>query len=165
MIITKETQNKITTWKNEQGSIYSIIPPPEEYCFNFFLPETEKSNILQLGSCGNTFRFLLKQIYPNTKLTDVDIEDYSEFSDNFVLCDARDFIKNTSQIFDYSVVDLATTQNVCEFIFEKEFQENLKKISYEGVINAGNYENKFSYLNCIKSIKSMSNNLIFWRNK
>lgn len=162
MKLEKQKRNDFDIWLNENGAIYSIIPVPKNLCYHFCLPETFYQTILQLGSCGNSLRYLIKQKYPDTILTDVDIEDYSEYSDNFIQEDAYSFIKTTVNQYDYSIVDLATTDDVCDFITELDFQLNLKRISKQGVINCGSNYKDFSLLKCTKKIKAEGNHLYFW---
>jgi hypothetical protein len=162
MKLEKEIVNGREFWFGPDKTIYSMIPPFENFCFKYFLPDTFKSTILQLGVCGNSFRFLLKEKYPGVILTDVDIEDYSENSDNFIQADALEFLKNSHEFFEYSVVDIANTSDMDEKIFTDEFQVNLKKCCKSGVINCGSYEKNFIYLPCIKRIKAEGNNLYFW---
>jgi len=84
MKLEKTILNNREVWMGPDNCFYSMIPPYENFCFRYFLPDTFQYTILQLGSCGNSFRYLLKEKYPDTILTDVDIEDYSECSDNFI---------------------------------------------------------------------------------
>jgi len=162
MKLEKEIVNDRHFWFGPNKAIYSMIPPYKNFCFHYFLPETFKPTILQLGVCGNSFRYLLKEKYPNTILTDVDIEDYSENSDNFIQLDALEFLKTTINFYDYSIVDIANTSDIDEIIFTEEFQLNLKNKSKSGVINCGSYERNFIHLPCIKRIKAEGNSLYFW---
>jgi hypothetical protein len=164
MKLEKTILNNREVWMGPDNCFYSMIPPYENFCFRYFLPDTFQYTILQLGSCGNSFRYLLKEKYPDTILTDVDIEDYSECSDNFIQADAFEFVKNTSNFYDYSIVDLANTTNVCEEIYDEDFQKHLKRISKKGVINCGTYNEDFVHLKCTKKIKAEENNLYFWEN-
>jgi len=162
MKLEKKIINKIAYWFGPKRAIYSMIPSRDNYCFNYFLPDEEKNTILQLGVCGNTFRYLLKQKYPNSFLTDVDIEDYSENSDYFIQSDALEFLKTTKNFYDYCVVDIACSTDADKQIFNEDFQINLKKCAKSGVINCGSYEKDFAHLPCIKKIKAEGNNLYFW---
>lgn len=162
MKLEKEIVSEKAFWFGPGKIIYSMIPPSSNFCFHYFLPDSPKNTILQLGVCGNSFRYLLKEKYPNTILTDVDIEDYSENSDNFIQSDALEFLKTTKNFYDYSVVDISSKLDINEQIFTEEFQLNLKNKSKSGVINCGTYEKDFIHLPCIKRIKAENNNLYFW---
>jgi|688.fasta_scaffold00302_30 hypothetical protein len=162
MKLKKEIVNNREFWFGPDKAIYSMVPPYSNLCFNYFLPDSYKNKILQLGVCGNSFRYLLKEKFPKSILMDVDIEDYSENSDNFVQLDALEFLRTTSELFDYSVVDISKNTDVDEIIFDEEFQIFLKTKSLSGVINCGTYEKEFVHLKCTKKIKAENNILYFW---
>ena len=91
----------------------------------YLVPQFEPESVLILGYGDGTVDGLILKLYGvNVKVTGVDIEHpkYKNTYTRFILADARDYIKRCSH-FQVIIVDLFVEQDICQFVFEKEFAD------------------------------------------
>ena len=91
----------------------------------YLVPQFEPESVLILGYGDGTVDGLIWKLYgANVNVTGVDIEHpkYKNIYTRFILADARDYIKQCSH-FQVIIVDLFVEQDICQFVFEKEFAD------------------------------------------
>lgn len=111
------------------GTVLDSIDP----CFSLFgytywsylIPPFRPERVLVLGSGRGTVSGLLRRIFGDVVIDLVDSEFFDNFGINHV-SDAKDFLFQTSEKWDYIVVDLSDQHGVLPMVFSAEFVELVK---------------------------------------
>ena len=121
------------------------------------IPSPEVSSILVLGVAGGTVIELLRAIYPDAKITGVDIDKtmielgkkyygLAKLSScEFVLADAKSFISRTDKKWDLIVVDVFIGASIPPFVAEEQFLKKLRNIVNTNGKILFNYLYEFEY--------------------
>ena len=91
----------------------------------YLVPQFHPESVLILGYGDGTVAGLIRKLYGSeVRITGVDIEipKHRDSYTEFVLSDARDFLK-LDERYQVIVVDLFTGYDICQFVFEKEFAD------------------------------------------
>jgi hypothetical protein len=146
---------------DSKGGILSIYPAAEPLTFGYWLylvPQYRPKNVLILGYAGGTVAGYIRLFYGlDVPITGVDIADvYDRYDCTIIKDDARQYIK-TCDPFDAVVVDLFQDgiHKPCEFIFEKEFANDLSKIGQYLIINA-HFDSDMSNYKHLKLVSMLS---------
>lgn len=119
---------------------HKSVYPPTKYLTNgpwiYMVPQFKPENVLMLGYAGGTTAGLIRLLYGDVPITGVDIDPcLNLYNVNFIQTDAREYIKNCPK-YDVVIVDLfSNDSDPSDFIFTREFAENLYKISNYLIIN------------------------------
>jgi spermidine synthase len=96
----------------------------------YLVPQFHPESVLILGYGDGTVAGLIRKLYGDVKITGVDIEipKHRDSYTEFVLSDARDFLKRLDpnylpQYHQVIIIDLFVEQDICQFVFEKEFAD------------------------------------------
>ena len=118
---------------DSKGYINSIYPAGAYLTFGpwiFMVPQYVPKSVLMLGYAGGTTAGLIKKFYGDSvPITAVDVNFVEDpYNVNFVKADAKEYIK-TCEPFDSVIVDVFDDGALvpCDFVFTKEFADNLKK--------------------------------------
>ena len=152
----------------------SVNPPTKYLTFGpwiYLVPQYKPESILILGYAGGTVAGLIRLLYGDVPITAVDIEPCeANYEVEFIQTDAKEYIK-TCKRFDVVIVDLypSDSPNPCDFITDKEFVDNLSKISNYIIVNTSNDLDMSAYnsLECLTWIKppSLTNKIYYFKVK
>lgn len=117
---------------DSKGFINSVYPATEYLTFGYWIylvPQYTPESVLMLGYAGGTVAGLIRLFYGDVPITGVDIGPCENlYNVDLVKADARDYIK-TCEHFDAVIVDIFDDGDLeqSEFVFSKEFADDLKK--------------------------------------
>lgn len=106
----------------------------------YMVPQFKPESVLMLGYAGGTVAGLIKLLYGELPITGVDIEPCeATYGATFIQTDAKEFVKTCGK-FDVVIVDIFTDnrREPPDFVFSKEFVEDLSKIANYIIVNAKN---------------------------
>ena len=153
---------------DSKGFINSVYPCYEYLTFGvwiYLVPQYHPDSVLMLGFAGGTTAGLIRKFYGDIPITGVDVNDCENlYNVDLVKADAREYIK-TCEKFDTVIVDMYEdgVLKPCDFIFSKEFSDDIKKKANYIIIHAhkdsdlSNYNN----LRLVRAI-SLNNDLIYY---
>jgi len=143
---------------NGKGLLNSVYPCTEYLTFGpwiYLVPQYKPENVLMLGYAGGTTAGLIKLIHGDVPITAIDIKFVEDPYDiNFIEQDAEIYVKDCPA-YDCVIVDLYEDVHPCEFIYKKEFANNLKRISNYLIIHAQDYSDMHAYYD-FRLIKKLS---------
>jgi spermidine synthase len=127
------------------------VDPPTKYLTNgywiYTVPQFKPKDVLLLGFAGGTTAGLIRLLYGNVPITAVDNKSYkNKYDVTLVQADAKEYIK-TCKNFDVVIVDLYPdgSSYLCEFVTQKDFVEDLKKIANYIIVNTTNHADMSAY--------------------
>jgi hypothetical protein len=125
-----------------KGGVNSVYPCTEYLTFGpwlYMVPQYKPEDVLMLGYAGGTTAGLIRLFYGNIPIVAVDIDDTHEdyYKVDFIKQDARDYVKG-KRTFDCVIVDTYDdgAYKPCDFINDKEFVDDLKRIARYIIVHA-----------------------------
>ena len=138
MEIVKRTKDGRTIWFGPFGAVYSEWPPRDDFYYQRMLPPNPVENVLILGVCGNTIGRLIKEKYPNCRVTLLDKNPIPEVPVDIVM-DAKEYIEQTADKYDFIVIDLYDENGIAPFVVTDEFARKLAEMAPLVAMNAMHY--------------------------
>lgn len=123
-----------------KGNLNSVYPATKYLtngCWIYLVPQFKPESVLILGYAGGTVAGLIKLIYGSVPITAVDILPCDDlYGVNLIQADAKEYVK-TCPKFEVVIVDLCSDDgsNAEDFIFSREFTEDLSKIADYIIVN------------------------------
>lgn len=122
--------------------------------FIYMVPQYKPKSVLMLGYGGGTTAGLIRNFYGDVPITAVDIEDCSEFNwydVDLVQADAKEYVKDCD-FYDTIIVDCYGSEGLepPQFIFTKEFVDNVTKKCNYLIVDATEKSNMKHYKNLHK---------------
>ena len=121
----------------------------------YLVPQFEPESVLILGYGDGTVAGLIRKLYGNGgRITGVDIEPPEhDYDVEFVLEDARDYLKRCEH-YQVIIVDLFVEQDICQFVFEKEFADLVTSKCDYLIIHA-DYNSDMSYYEHLHKVRTL----------
>lgn len=135
-VLEEKGKYKLLVDGSRQSGEYILMLWQQALCRFGIIPSPDVRNILVLGVGGGTVMHLLHALYPESKITGVDIDEkmiwigkkyFGLTGFTLEVADAQKFVKRAGR-WDMIVVDLFIGAAIPAFVGEEEFIRNMKKI-------------------------------------